>query len=94
MEKNVGKFELSIASTKCYNGNLYRVRCESAKKLPHMAAGQFAHIKVPNKDLRRPICIYDNDEHSVTFIIASVGAGTAAFTAQKVGATFDALLPL
>lgn len=90
---NAVKCDLTIKSIEKF-GNLYRVVCGSVEKLPHMAAGQFAHIKVPNKDLRRPICIYDNDEHSVTFIIARVGSGTDAFLSCDVGHKFDALLPL
>ena len=87
------KAELTISSIKAY-GNVYRVECAASAPLPRIAAGQFAHIKVPGKDLRRPICVYDNTDKTVTFIIAAVGAGTAAFTAQKPGATFDAILPL
>lgn len=88
------KAELTIKNIERHGDKLFRVECESESALPRMAAGQFAHIKVPNKDLRRPICIYDNSEHGVSFIIAEVGEGTAAFTAQKSGAKFDALLPL
>ncbi len=76
------------------HGILYRVECESESVLPKMAAGQFAHLKVPNRDLRRPICIYDSGEREVSFVIADVGAGTSAFVKQSVGARFDALLPL
>ena len=88
------KAELIIKSIDRYADNLFRVTAESENTLPAIAAGQFAHIKVPNKDLRRPICVYDNDAHTITFIIANVGEGTAAFTAQKAGERFDALLPL
>ncbi len=88
------KAELTISSIEKFSDALFRVECESEVKLPHMSAGQFAHIKVPNKDLRRPICVYDNTENTVTFIIARIGEGTAAFTSQKKGAKFDALLPL
>lgn len=91
---NAVKTELTIRSIKEYAKNTFRVECESNEKLPHISAGQFAHIKVPNKDLRRPICVYDNTENSVSFIIANVGEGTAAFTSQKAGTKFDALLPL
>ncbi len=86
--------ELTIKRIERHGDNLYRVECETERDLPHMAAGQFAHIKVPNRDLRRPICIYDSGKTEVSFIIADVGAGTSAFTAQKAGARFDALLPL
>ena len=38
--------------------------------------------------------MYASDDRTVTFIIANVGEGTAAFTALGVGAECDALLPL
>ena len=85
---------LTIKSINEFAGNVYRVECESETALPHIAAGQFAHISVPGKELKRPICVYRSSEHSITFIIAKVGDGTAAFTAQRAGAKFDAILPL
>lgn len=88
------KFDLEITSVKKYGRNVYRVECASNAALPAIAAGRFAHIKVPGKDLRRPICVYDNTESTITFIVADVGEGTAAFTAQKAGSVFDAILPL
>ncbi len=88
------KAVLTVKEIRRFAGDVFRVKCEASEALPKLAAGQFAHIKVPGKDLRRPICIYDNTDSEVTFIIASVGAGTAAFTAQKPGYVTDALLPL
>ncbi len=88
------KADLVISSVERYAQNLYRVECEAEEVLPHIHAGQFAHLKVPGKDLRRPICVYRNTDHTITFIIASVGEGTAAFVNQKKGAKFDAILPL
>ncbi len=88
------KAQLVIKSTEKHASNLYRVTCESKAPLPRIAAGQFAHLKVPNKNLRRPVCVYRNTDNTITFIIADVGEGTAAFVAQKAGAEFDALSPL
>lgn len=88
------KAQLKIISSEKFGKNIYRVTCASDDVLPKMTAGQFAHIKVPGKDLRRPICIYRNTDKTVTFIIANVGEGTAAFTALAKGSEFDALLPL
>ncbi|MDE6401727.1 MAG: dihydroorotate dehydrogenase electron transfer subunit [Clostridiales bacterium] len=88
------KAQLVIQSVEKHANNLYRVTCASKEKLPKIAAGQFAHLKVPNKNLRRPVCVYRNTDSTVTFVIADVGEGTAAFVAQKSGAEFDALLPL
>ena len=88
------KAQLVIKSSERYGNNIYRVTCQSKTELPKIAAGQFAHLKVPNKDLRRPICVYSNTANEITFIIAALGEGTAAFTSQKAGTEFDALLPL
>lgn len=88
------KAQLVIKSSERYANNVYRVTCESKTALPEIAAGQFAHLKVPGKELRRPICVYRNTQDEITLIVAAVGEGTAAFTAQKAGAEFDALLPL
>ncbi len=85
---------LTIKSIKCYADKIYRVETTSDAPLPPISAGQFAHISVPGKNLKRPICVYKSSEHEITFIIARVGDGTAAFTAQKAGASFEAILPL
>lgn len=85
--------QLTISSIECFDG-IYRVEAASENDLPHIAAGQFAHIKVPGKNLRRPICVYRSTKHTITFIIADVGEGTHAFLSQKAGDKFDAILPL
>ncbi|MDE6294405.1 MAG: hypothetical protein K2L88_07280, partial [Clostridiales bacterium] len=85
--------QLTISNIECFDG-IYRVEATSDTELPHIAAGQFAHIKVPGKNLRRPICVYRNTKHTITFIIADVGEGTHAFLSQKAGDKFDAILPL
>lgn len=86
--------DLIIKSNTKYASNLHLIECESQTSLPKISAGQFAHIKVPSFELRRPICVYKNTEKTITFVVANVGAGTAAFTALNVGARFNALLPL
>ncbi|MDE7107397.1 MAG: hypothetical protein K2O39_03655, partial [Clostridiales bacterium] len=86
--------QLTISKIECFDGSVYRVEAASKAALPYIAAGQFAHIKVPNKSLRRPICVYKSDEHTITFIIADVGEGTHDFVMQKTGDEFDAILPL
>ncbi|MCH5165587.1 MAG: dihydroorotate dehydrogenase electron transfer subunit [Clostridiales bacterium] len=88
------KAELTISSIEKHGKNLYRVTCASKTALPKISAGQFAHLKVPNKELRRPVCVYRNTENTVTFIVADVGEGTNSFVTQNKGAQFDALLPL
>ncbi|MCH5155984.1 MAG: dihydroorotate dehydrogenase electron transfer subunit [Clostridiales bacterium] len=85
--------ELTISSIQRFD-TMYRVEATSKDELPRIVAGQFAHIKVPNKNLRRPICVYKSTKNTITFIIADVGEGTHAFVSQKAGDKFDAVLPL
>ena len=88
------KAELTVSSIKEFHNGVFRLECSSEQPLPVIKAGQFAHLSVPGKLLRRPICVYDNDEHGITFIVAKVGDGTRALTSMKKGEKFDALLPL
>lgn len=58
--------------------------------------GQFAHIYVPGKTLRRPISICDIDKAAGTlrFVFQVRGAGTADLAKFEVGDHFDILAPL
>ncbi|MDE5593109.1 MAG: hypothetical protein K2I75_04160, partial [Clostridiales bacterium] len=58
--------QFTISKIECFDRSVYRVEAASDTALPHIAAGQFAHIKVPGKSLRRPICVYKSDEHTIT----------------------------
>ncbi len=58
--------------------------------------GQFAHIYVPGRTLRRPISICDIDRENGTlrFVFQIRGAGTADLANFEVGDTLDILAPL
>lgn len=58
--------------------------------------GQFAHIYVPGKTLRRPISICDIDKEAGTlrFVFQVRGAGTEELSKFEVGDSFDILAPL
>ena len=56
--------------------------------------GQFAHIKVPGKQLRRPISICDADEETIRLVFAIKGEGTEILSDAKVGDTLDIIAPL
>lgn len=60
------------------------------------APGQFAHIYVPGKTLRRPIsiCDIDKDAGTLRFVFQVRGGGTAELAKFKVGDAFDILAPL
>lgn len=58
--------------------------------------GQFAHIYVPGRTLRRPISICDIDRENGTlrFVFQIRGAGTNDLSKFEVGDSFDILAPL
>lgn len=69
-------------------------------RAPEFAAaarpGQFAHIYVPGRTLRRPISICDIDRENGTlrFVFQVRGAGTADLAKFKPGDSLDILAPL
>ena len=57
-------------------------------------AGQFAHIAVPGKTLRRPISICDADDKNIRIVFQIKGEGTEILSGSKVGDFIDILAPL
>ena len=64
-------------------------------QLPQKAlCGQFAHIKVPGKVLRRPISICDATENTLRLVFQVKGEGTDIMSKMPVGADVEILAPL
>lgn len=57
-------------------------------------AGQFAHVAVPGKTLRRPISICDADNDTLRLVFQVKGEGTQIMSQQKVGTYTDIIAPL
>lgn len=57
-------------------------------------AGQFAHIAVPGKTLRRPISICDATDTTLRIVFQVKGEGTDILSKSKVGDEIDILAPL
>ncbi len=57
-------------------------------------AGQFAHIAVPGKTLRRPISICDATDTTLRIVFQVKGEGTEILSKTKVGDEIDILAPL
>lgn len=57
-------------------------------------AGQFAHIAIPGKTLRRPISICDATEKTLRIVFQVKGEGTKILSQSKVGDEIDILAPL
>ena len=59
--------------------------------------GQFVHVKVPTLEmsaLRRPFSIFNAEEGKLELLYKTVGRGTAALNAAKVGETLEVMGPL
>lgn len=56
--------------------------------------GQFAHVKVGNKTLRRPISICDADEERIRLVFQVKGEGTEILSKAKAGDMIDIICPL
>lgn len=82
-----------IVSKKQLTDTIFDVtlRTELAKKA---MPGQFAHILVPGKTLRRPISICGIGEDTLRFVFQIRGEGTDILSKSKVGDYWDILAPL
>ena len=67
------------------------VRSQMAKAA---VPGQFAHIFVPGKTLRRPISICEIGEETLRFVFQIRGDGTRILAESRVGDFWDILVPL
>jgi len=73
---------------------IFEMTLTASEKLPLIKAGQFLHIETPGKTLRRPFCIADLSEKSVTIAYAVVGEGTEILSHLLAGTILNAALPL
>lgn len=59
-----------------------------------VCCGQFAHVYVPGKTLRRPISVCDASDGVLRLVYQIKGEGTAIMAKMQPGQTVDVLLPL
>lgn len=59
-----------------------------------VACGQFAHVYVPGKSLRRPISVCDARDGVLRLVYQVKGEGTKIMSQMKPGETVDVLAPL
>lgn len=74
--------------------NIFDFVLECPQLAQKAKAGQFAHIAVPGKTLRRPISICDADERNIRIVFQIKGEGTEILSKSKVGDLIDILAPL
>lgn len=92
MKYDAQPFEL-ISSQEIAKGIFdWKVRNPQLAKIAQ--AGQFAHILVPGKQLRRPISICDVQEDALRLVFEVKGEGTEIMAAMQTGTYVDILAPL
>lgn len=67
---------------------------ENKELSPLAKCGQFAHIKVPGKTLRRPISICDATDTTLRLVFQVKGEGTEIMSKMRVGDEVEILAPL
>lgn len=76
----------------------YRLLVVKAPEMaPRLVPGQFVHVKVPSLEksaLRRPFSVFNAEDGKVYILYKTVGRGTAALNAAKVGETLEIIGPL
>lgn len=87
-------FEFTIVNNTPACDGVIKLELATEQKLPPVIGGQFIHLQVPGKSLRRPFCVYASDSHSVTLYIAVVGEGTEALAAAAPGEKLRGIMPL
>jgi dihydroorotate dehydrogenase electron transfer subunit len=86
----------SVEDISLQASSIYRLVLRSQQKLPSIICGQFLHLEVPDSSLllRRPFCIYDATDFTVTTYFALVGKGTESLKNVKTGDKLKCILPL
>lgn len=73
---------------------IYDFRLKNAEIAEITRPGQFAHILVPGKTLRRPISVCDVNGDTIRIVFEVRGEGTAILSESKIGDTINMIAPL
>ncbi len=92
MKYDVQPFEL-ISNKKIADG-IFDMQIKNDKLAPLAKCGQFAHVYVPSKTLRRPISICDSESGVLRLVYQVKGEGTKIMSEMKPGTMVDVLAPL
>lgn len=83
-----------ILTKRALAGNCFDVTVRAETVAPKAKPGQFAHIRVPGKLLRRPISICGIGADTLRFVFQVRGEGTEILSHLEPGDTMDLLAPL
>lgn len=73
---------------------IYDFRLKNAELAAITRPGQFVHILVPGKTLRRPISVCDVEGDEIRIVFEIRGEGTSILAASEVGSTINIIAPL
>lgn len=86
--------KLRLISNERIAEGIFDMRLEYGDGELPVACGQFAHVYVPGKSLRRPISICDARGGELRLVYQIKGEGTKIMSQMKAGETADVLVPL
>ena len=86
--------KLVLISNENIAEGIYDMRLEYGDGEIPVACGQFAHVYVPGKSLRRPISVCDARDGVLRLVYQVKGEGTKIMSQMKPGETVDVLAPL
>lgn len=86
--------QLTLISNDKIADGIYDMRLEYAQDDLPVSCGQFAHVYVPGKSLRRPISVCDCSDGVLRLVYQVKGEGTKIMSAMKPGGKVDVLVPL
>ena len=89
---DVQKFEL-LSNEQIADG-IFDMRVKNDELAPLAKCGQFAHVYVPSKTLRRPISVCDSENGVLRLVYQIKGEGTKIMSEMKKGESVDILAPL
>ena len=86
--------KLSLISNNQIADGIYDMRLEFEQDDLNVCCGQFAHVYVPGKSLRRPISVCDCSDGVLRLVYQVKGEGTRIMSEMKPGEQVDVLVPL
>lgn len=86
--------QLKLLSNEKIAEGIFDMRLEYGDENIPVKCGQFAHVYVPGKSLRRPISVCDASGGVLRLVYQVKGEGTKILSEMKPGGTVDVLAPL
>ena len=86
--------QLKLLSNEEIADGIFDMHLEYVQDDLPVSCGQFAHVYVPGKSLRRPISICDASENVLRLVYQVKGEGTKIMSQMQPGCNVDVLVPL